>query len=76
MNVAISASALLSRFVSQRLRPVLATPNTNDLVVLKQLIETASIAPIIGRIYALSETSDAIRQLEEGRARGKVVITV
>jgi len=67
---------VLSRFVSQRLRPVLATPNTNDLVVLKQLIETARITPMIGRTYTLSETSDAIRQLEEGHARGKVVITV
>jgi NADPH:quinone reductase-like Zn-dependent oxidoreductase len=54
---------------------VLATPNTNDLVVLKQLIETAS-TPMIGRTYTLSETSDALRQLEEGHARGKVVITV
>jgi len=67
---------VLSRFVSQRLRPVLATPNTNDLVVLKQLIETARITPMIGRTYTLSETSDAIRQLEERHARGKVVITV
>ena len=67
---------VLSRFVSQRLRPVLATPNTNDLVVLKQLIETARITPMIGRTYTLSETSDALRQLEEGHARGKVVITV
>ena len=67
---------VLSRFVSQRLRPVLATPNTPDLVVLKQLIETARITPMIGRTYTLSETSDAIRQLEEGHAHGKVVITV
>jgi len=67
---------VLSRFVSQRLRPVLATPNTNDLVVLKQLIEGARMMPIINRTYSLSETPDAIRQLEEGHARGKVVITV
>ena len=67
---------VLSRFVSQRLRPVLATANTHDLVVLKQLMEAAKIMPIIGRTCALSETPDAIRQLEEGHARGKVVITV
>jgi NADPH:quinone reductase-like Zn-dependent oxidoreductase len=67
---------VLSRFVSQRLRPVLATPNTGDLVLLTQLIEAATITPMIGRTYRLSETSDAIRQLEEGHARGKVVITV
>ena len=53
-----------------------ATPNTHDLVVLKRLIEAGSVTPIIGRTYALSETPDAIRQLEEGHARGKVVITV
>ena len=67
---------LLSRFVSQRLRPVLATPNTSDLVVLKQLIEAARMMPIITRTYSLSDTADAIRQIEEGHARGKVVITV
>jgi NADPH:quinone reductase-like Zn-dependent oxidoreductase len=67
---------VLSRFVSQRLRPVLATPNTHDLVVLKRLIEAGSITPIIGRTYALSETPDAMTQLAEGHARGKVVITV
>ena len=67
---------VLSRFVSQRLRPVLATPNTSDLVVLKQLIEAARMMPIINRTYSLSDTADAIRQLEEGHARGKVVITI
>ena len=67
---------VLSPFVSQRLRPVLATPNTHDLIVLKQLIEAARMMPIINRTYSLSETAEAIRQLEEGHARGKVVITV
>jgi NADPH:quinone reductase-like Zn-dependent oxidoreductase len=67
---------VLSRFISQRLRPLLATPNTSDLVVLKQLIEAARMMPIINRTYSLSDTADAIRQLEEGHARGKVVITV
>ena len=67
---------VLSRFVSQRLRALLATPNTSDLVVLKQLIEAARMMPIINRTYSLSDTADGIRQLEEGRARGKVVITV
>jgi NADPH:quinone reductase-like Zn-dependent oxidoreductase len=67
---------VLSRFVSQRLRPVLAKPNAADLMVLKQLIETASVAPLVSRTYSLSETADAIRQVEEGHARGKTVITV
>jgi NADPH:quinone reductase-like Zn-dependent oxidoreductase len=67
---------LLSRFVSQRLRPLLARPNTRDLVVLKQLIETARMMPIINRTCSLSDTADAIRQMEEGHARRKVVFTV
>jgi NADPH:quinone reductase-like Zn-dependent oxidoreductase len=67
---------VLSRFVSQKLRPVLAKPNTSDLIVLNQLLETARITPTVGRTYRLSETADAIRQMEEGHARGKFVITV
>ena len=67
---------VLSRFISQRLRPVLATPNTNDLVDLKQLVEADRMMPIINRTYSLRDTADAIRQLEEGHPRGKVVITV
>ena len=67
---------VLSAFISQRLRPVLATPNAKDLVVLQQLIEATRVTPMIGRSYTLTETVDAIRQLQEGRARGKVVITV
>jgi NADPH:quinone reductase-like Zn-dependent oxidoreductase len=51
-------------------------PNQADLIVLKNLIETKKIAPVIDRRYKLSEVPDAIRYLEEGHARGKVVINV
>ena len=47
-----------------------------DAQRIKQLIETASVAPLVSRTYSLSETADAIRQLQEGHARGKVVISV
>ncbi len=65
-----------SPFVSQRLRPFLARPNQADLHALKELIEAGRVTPVIDRTYPLSEAPEAIRYLEEGHARGKVVITV
>jgi NADPH:quinone reductase-like Zn-dependent oxidoreductase len=50
-------------------------PNEGDLATLRELIESGKITPVIDRRYSLSETSKAIRYLEEGHARGKVVIT-
>jgi NADPH:quinone reductase-like Zn-dependent oxidoreductase len=50
--------------------------NKKDLTYLKGLLETGKIVPVIDRLYPLSETAEAIRYLEEGHARGKVVITV
>ena len=52
-----------------------ASPNKDDLVVLKELIEAAKVTPVIDRCYTLSEVPEAIRYLEEGHARGKVTIT-
>ena len=51
-------------------------PNKEDLVVIKELLETGKVVPVIDRRYPLSETAEAIRYLEEGHAQGKVVITV
>jgi NADPH:quinone reductase-like Zn-dependent oxidoreductase len=53
-----------------------AKPNKADLLVIKELLETGQVAPVIDRTYSLAETADAIRYLETGRARGKVIITV
>jgi NADPH:quinone reductase-like Zn-dependent oxidoreductase len=69
-------AAVMSRFVSQRLRPFLAQIKKPDLVVLKELIEAGEVMPVIDRTYPLSDTPEAIRYLEAGHARGKVVITV
>ena len=66
----------LSPFVRQRLRPLVAKPSKENLVVLKELIESGKVTPIIDRTYSLSEAPEAIRYLEEGHAQGKVVITV
>jgi NADPH:quinone reductase-like Zn-dependent oxidoreductase len=46
------------------------------MLVLKELIESRKVRPVIDRTYPLSEVPEAIRYLEEGHARGKVVITV
>jgi NADPH:quinone reductase-like Zn-dependent oxidoreductase len=44
--------------------------------VLVDLIDAGAVAPVIDRRYALDEVADALRYLEEGRARGKIVITM
>ena len=67
---------LLSPFVSQKLGTFIAQAKGEDLVVLKDLIEAGKVTPVIDRTYPLSEVPEAIRYVEEGHARGKVVITV
>lgn len=53
-----------------------AKANTRDLASLKELLEAGKVVPVIDRCYPLSEAAEALRYLEEGHARGKVVITV
>jgi len=53
----------------------IAKPNKKDLVLITELIEAGKVAPVIDRRYPLSEVAEAIQYLEEGHARGKVVIT-
>jgi NADPH:quinone reductase-like Zn-dependent oxidoreductase len=66
---------LLSRMGSKKMRFVGAKLNHKDLVVLKDLLETGKVVPVIDRRYPLSDVAEALRYLEEGHARGKVVIT-
>lgn len=67
---------VVSPFVSQTLRPVSSKPNQADLQVLKELIDAGKLTPVIDRTYSLSEVPEAIRYLHEGRARGKLVISI
>ena len=67
---------MLSRSGDQKLRTFISTQNHEDMIVLKELIESGKLTPVIDRTYPLSEVPEAIRYLEEGHAQGKVVITV
>ena len=67
---------VLSAFLRRQARPFLGTPTNADLVVLKELLESGDVTPVIDRTYPLSETPQAIGYLGVGHARGKVVITV
>ena len=69
------AALVLSPFVSQDMGMMLADLNKNDLTFLGDLMQEGKVTPVIDRRYRLSEAPEAIRYLEEGRARGKVVIT-
>ncbi len=65
---------LLSLFGSQKAVMFIAKSTQDDLTLLGELIATGKLKPVIDRSYNLSEAADAIRHVEEGHARGKVVI--
>jgi NADPH:quinone reductase-like Zn-dependent oxidoreductase len=67
---------LLSPFVSQEMGMFMADTNKKDLTVLAALMESGKVKPVIDRRYKLTEVPAAIAYLEEGHARGKVVITL
>jgi NADPH:quinone reductase-like Zn-dependent oxidoreductase len=69
-------TAVLSRVGSQKMPFFLAHNSKEDLIVLTELIEAGKVRPVIDRTYPLSETAEAMRYLETGHARAKVVITV
>lgn len=65
----------MSPFVSQKMGMMLADTNNKDLTFMAELMEAKKVTPVIDRTYKLSEAAEAIRYLETGRARGKVIIT-
>jgi NADPH:quinone reductase-like Zn-dependent oxidoreductase len=67
---------LLSRFVPQRVAPFMARDNAADLQTLKDLIEAGKVTPVIDTTYTLEQTANALRHVETGHARGKIVVTV
>jgi NADPH:quinone reductase-like Zn-dependent oxidoreductase len=67
--------AIVSKFVSQKLEFFLADLNKDDLALLANLMQSGKVTPVIDRSYKLSEVVAAVRYLEQGHARGKVIIT-
>jgi NADPH:quinone reductase-like Zn-dependent oxidoreductase len=72
----LAGTILKSRFRSQRVKFFVAKITTEDLNVLRELLEAGKVRPVIDRTYRLSEASEALSYLGEGHARGKVVISV
>jgi len=74
--VRLIGALVLSPFVSQKLITFIARSNEEDLTIVGELMATGKVTPVIDRRYSLSEIPEALRYLEEGHARGKVVITL
>lgn len=67
---------LRSLFTKQKLLGLMFKERQADLLILKELIEAGKLTPVIDRTYPLSQAAEAIRYLEQGHARGKVVLSV
>jgi NADPH:quinone reductase-like Zn-dependent oxidoreductase len=72
----IIQTLVVSPFVSQKMGMMMAELKKSDLANLGDMMQSGKVKPVIDRTYKLSEVSEAIRYLEEGHARGKVVIAV
>jgi NADPH:quinone reductase-like Zn-dependent oxidoreductase len=69
-------ATLVSPFVSHTLGTFIASENAADLTALAELIRAGQVTPAIDRAYPLAETAAAIRHLLDGRALGKLVVSV
>src|SRR5438874_967750 len=69
-------TAFQSKFTSQKFVTYIAKLTKDDLNVLRDFMQAGKLSPVIDRTYKISETQAAVRYLEEGHARGKVVIAL
>jgi len=67
---------VISPFVSQKLRMIIALANSADLLTLTGLVESGKLTPVVDRTYALGQVPEAMRYLTDGHARGKLIVTV
>jgi NADPH:quinone reductase-like Zn-dependent oxidoreductase len=65
-----------SRFIAQKFVTYIASFNQKDMMTLAELLQSGKVKPVIDRTYRLSQVSKALGYLQEGHARGKVVLTV
>jgi NADPH:quinone reductase-like Zn-dependent oxidoreductase len=63
-------------FVSQRLRPLPSKQRREELLAVTELIEGGKLTPIVDRTYPLADTAEGLSYVEQGHARGKVVVNV
>lgn len=73
---ALLFSGLLSGLGSRKMKVASAKMNSQDLQVLKELLEQGKIKAVIDRRFPFNETPDAFRYLGEGHARGKIVVSI
>jgi len=69
-------NAFLSNFSNQKFVFYIAKLTKDDFGVLRDLMQSGKVSPVIDRTYNLDQTADAVRYMEEGHARGKVVVTI
>jgi NADPH:quinone reductase-like Zn-dependent oxidoreductase len=69
-------AVVANAFASQRLRPLPARQNRAELLAVTALIDDGKLTPVIDRTYPLADTVEGLRHVEQGHARGKIVVTV
>lgn len=74
--IGLIGALVQSVFVSQKMVFFIAKANQHDLTVVRELMTTGQVTPVIDRVYRLSETPEAFRYMEEEHARGKVIIVL
>jgi len=67
---------VVNLFVSQRLRPLPSKENRQELMDVAALVEQGKLSPVIDRTYALADTAEGVRHVEQGHARGKAVVAL
>ncbi len=72
----ILRAVVVNRLVRERLRLLPHEQNSDQLLTLTGLIEAGKLTPVLDRTYPLADTAEGLRRVEQGHARGKVVITV
>jgi NADPH:quinone reductase-like Zn-dependent oxidoreductase len=73
---AVTVGALISLLGGRKIGLLLWHPSTDDLEEMKALFAAGAVVPVIDRTYPLAEAGEALRHVGEGRARGKIVISI
>ena len=72
----ILRAVVVNPVLSQRLRPLPSRQSREELLAVTGLIKDGKVTPVVDRTYPLAQTAEGLRTVEQGHARGKLVITV